>query len=285
MLVALVAFQVYAATDRHAMVVLVEGEEASRGTAADAEERGPLALRSGLPVGVRLEAVRWRIGRGDAIERLSSRVAILDEDGERAGAETISPSHPHYGWGFRLRQGGGAGHAFVVDVAAPAAPAARFVLHLPLPARRDVAGYRDFELPGLDGLVRAKYHVDPAAFPDGDVSLTLRLVRGGAIAGEASLPRRGPVALGDATVALVDVRRWSGVVLGAGLGVAAVLAGFCLMILGAALLYATPPSELVVAPRPDGGVRVGLRAFGRRDRSAGELERIARRLAAGKERP
>lgn len=281
MALVLVAFQLYTATDHHGALTLVEGELAEQGAEPDAVSRGPLAPERSLPVGIRLDAVSWQVGRRGALEDQDAHLVL--RDGARERARTVSPNASHYGWGYRVYQGA-AGHAFAVDVARPEG-VARHVLELPLPTRRDAAGYRDFALPDLPGVLRAKYRLPPASFPEGEAELTLRLVRDGAVAGQVSLRAGESGALAETTVQLAAVRRWSGLLVDSGRGMTVVFLGFCLVVLGAALLYATSPAELVAVPAADGRVRVGLRTFARCDRDREALDRLVGRLGRGEGAP
>ncbi|MGB4441639.1 MAG: cytochrome c biogenesis protein ResB [Coriobacteriia bacterium] len=228
-------------------LVLLEGATVAQGEPLGSARYGPLADPPVLSQTLRCDGIDityWPDGEPRRIEGLYSIVRLGGDQSFR-----VATNAPLVVDGVRFFQDSRVGYAYGVTLMR-GETTTKHRLDLPLPESGDSASYIDTLLENGD-MLRAKVTHDPSA-PMGDPVLTLRLVRGEDIIGEESFSSTGAGVLGDTEVSVDIATRWSMIALERSRGAGMLFAGFFIILLGAALIYAATPREFTLVGQEDG---------------------------------
>lgn len=253
MVLAIAASLLIALTQQRGMVRLAEGEVLRPGDRWLSAEQGLAAGGLVLPEAVRLDAVSPTFHPSYALKSLASTLSFLPEGGTpEGGIVEINGILPRKG--ISIYQGSAHGHAFFVEAASAGT---HTVYRLPIehPGRPADPSYNDFDL-GQGTVLRTKYFVDAgkSSFDSGNPLLVLRLDRGGKDLGHLPLTAGGEGEIAGTRFKLLAVKRWSQLIFVRLTGIAAVFAGFALLLVGGALHYFAVPREVWVREENDGAL-------------------------------
>jgi len=253
MVLAIAASLLIALTQQRGMVWLAEGEVQRPGDRWLSSEQGLAAGGLVLPDAVRLDSVSPTFHPSYALKSLASTLCFLpDGSAPECGVVEINGILPRKG--ISVYQGSAHGHAFFVEATSQGQ---RTVYRLPIehPGKPTEPSYADFDL-GQGTVLRTKYFVDAgkSSFDSGNPLLVLRLDRGGRDLGHLPLTVGEHGEIAGTSFKLLVVKRWSQLIFVRLTGIAAVFAGFALLLVGGALHYFAVPREVWVREENDGAL-------------------------------
>ena len=237
---------------------------------------GPLAGPIELDEALALDEVRPEYWPNDEPKQISSAVTYSDAAGAEATA-TLAVNGIHDRGGLRFYQSQRFGHAFFIVVSGNDGYETRELLEFENPPYRDEPSYADYEIEGVPALVQGKYFADAEQRSmDGEPLLVLRLqYADGATSEELQLTAGESGELGDYDVTLLEVRRWSEIIVVDQTGLPLLFVGFFVIFAGSLLIYLAPPREAWVL-HGEGGDRFVWRAARFRQFYDDERERLER---------
>ncbi|OGW25225.1 MAG: hypothetical protein A2X59_12565 [Nitrospirae bacterium GWC2_42_7] len=232
-------------TQRRGQINLAEGEVFPARSPLIGEEKGILAENLLLPEAVKIEEINPEFWETDHLKHLSSVVSFIDPEGRTKKYELAINKIANY-QGVRIYQGRTFGNTFLVVLSGKDGNEFRMRLDMEYPAKRDKPSYDNFEYEGLPFLLKAKYFADAdkKTMDSSNPLLVLRLVNGEKIIGEVPLRLGESGQLGPYKAALVNARKWSGIILLDITGMPGIFIGFFIIIAGIGLTYFLPPSEI-----------------------------------------
>jgi hypothetical protein len=272
-----------ALTSRQGVLILVEGEQREASQPWNAAEHGLLASPLRLPGSIRLDRVRVIFNDKQQPAEVYSDLSFTDGAG-RSETVTASINRIVSYHGLRLYHGTQYGDAFMVSFTDNNGVTHSEKISVQQPIELTKAGYSDdFSVSWSPYLLSAKYFADAERKSMSSVNpeLVLRFTEGGKEIARTTLRPGGSGRLGDFLVHLLRVEKWSKLIIVDIYGISVIFAGFGIIILGALLLYMTPPRELVALRQEDGTYRVYWKAPSFRDFYLEERDALASSL--GKE--
>jgi hypothetical protein len=253
LVVAVVFSLVYLLTQHKALVRLV-GEEITRLTPENVVvKRGIMPLQEHLPYSMALTRLEPRFWSNGKLETLASELYIADRPGDLPRRVDVALSDKGHFDSFRVYQGNPFGLSFNLELSFPGSGFRREQLQLHYPGGRDSAGYGELAMEGTDLVLKGKFIPDAVGktMEPRAPLLTLRLVRGEKILGEAVLKPGEKGQLGPWTVRLTRVEWWTEILLDGSRGMAGVFVGFAVILAGVLSSYCLVPREIMV--REEGG--------------------------------
>lgn len=246
-------------TQQRGQLKLVVSEQYPAGKPLPQQEKNFLAEDFVLPFSIRLDAVRPTFWENDDTQDIISDLTFFMPDGAES-SHAIGINRITSFAGIRLFQRQRFGNAFLVVLQNSDGSPSEILLDLPYPKKRDKPAYGDFRFEEIPYLIKAKYYADAArqSMYDVDPALTLRLMDWENIVGELTLRKGQQGSLGPYRVKLVEISRWTELIFVMIYGMPLVFSGFFLIILGAVLLFCTPPREFYVLQQK-GKVYLGWR--------------------------
>ncbi|MBU0729867.1 MAG: cytochrome c biogenesis protein ResB [Proteobacteria bacterium] len=216
------------------------------------QENGLLAKEFVLPFGIRLDQVKPDFWENDKTKSLVSQITIINQDQSEIHHE-LGINKIVTMAGIRIYQKETFGNSFYLVLTDQKGKAEKFRLDISHPQKRTEPAYRDFSFPEIPYTIKAKYLADSAGLSiyDVDPLLSLRLSQNDTIIGEVDLRLRQQGKLGPYQVELLGISRWAGLAFAKLHGISLVFLGFFLIILGAFLVYCTPPREFYLQQQND----------------------------------
>lgn len=248
-------------TEKRGLLHLLEGELYIPGSRWLAEEKGILAGSFFLPEAVKLDSVMPEFWETDDLKQLTTVMTFIDHRG-RFKKHTLAINQTVNYRGVRIYQSQSFGSAFFIEVVdRRQGRKTGSILQIPHPIRRDKASYMDFQVDGVQYLIRAGYFADleKRSMNSTNPLLLLKLIERGKIIGEVSLSNGESKQIGPYTFTLVGVSRWAGIIFVDITGMPGIFLGFFLIIMGGGVIYFTPPREVYVS-RGDGAVSLTWKA-------------------------
>jgi hypothetical protein len=243
----------YALTENRVSVQAVSGIGVSAGQSAGVEGRGLLARPLPLPARMTLFTVEPEFGDDDHLEDVASRWVFTDDEGTSRDVRVGVNDYQHYR-GLVVYQLTRFGNAFQLELRNGPGGDLDLTLPLPMPARRDVAGYGKFQVDGGRLRLDAKYYAnaDRSRLVPADPRLFLRLYDGERLLEETALSSGQVARLGPYDVKLAAVGWWTELLFEGSLGTAGIFTGFALLLCGGLLSFFTVPREAIVRTTPAG---------------------------------
>ncbi|OGQ96470.1 MAG: hypothetical protein A2521_09280 [Deltaproteobacteria bacterium RIFOXYD12_FULL_57_12] len=265
-------------TMKRGLVELYEGQVFTPADALAVAETGLLAERLRLPVAVRMASIVTEFWETGDLKQL----ATVLEFGESGGAireQRLAINETIRYKGLQVYQSPTAGRAFFLEFVEANGKRHREILMLPRPLKKDAAGYRDFVFPWLLSRLQTKYYADVGKESlDSERPLfVLRLAADDEKPAELSLAPGASGTLGPYQVRLSRTENWAGVIFVEESGMAGVFFGFFVIILGATLIYCTPPRDVVLRRSGDGCL-IGWTAARFAGFYQGEMQELIRAL-------
>ena len=252
MIVTVLSSGLYVATEHRMIVRAVAGVRIDPAAGENAERRGLMSAPLRLPrelVVERIEPTFWDNGQ---LKTLSSELVFFDDHG---GQERVSigVSDKTIYRGMKVYQQNEVGAVFLIELR-DTTHDFRMALHMPLPPKKGVPAYGNFDIENGRYKLKAKYVSDIAGrdvLPTNPL-LTLRLYEGDTMKEERSFRLNGRGSLGPYTVHLADMRLWTNLLFDGSRGIAGIFTGFFLLLLGGGLGYFVIPREVVLSGTADG---------------------------------
>lgn len=278
MLLAVIGVLAVTLTRSVGLVTMVEGQTLDAGTSLEAAVRGPLGEPTVLESALTLERIDARFWETGEPRRYTCTYVL--GDGSAATRFDVTTNAPQVVGGVRYHQENRVGYSFFVTITQPDVTLKQR-LDLMQPSSAGEASYLDRVLPGGD-LLRAKCMVDEAV--GAQPELTLRLMRDGNIAGEATLTQGASARLADADVTVDAVQRWAILTIERSRGYGLLFTSFFVIFLGAVLIYGATPRELTLTKHEDGAVAAEWYTPRFATLLETERQRLEDAASAGKER-
>ncbi|BDV44331.1 cytochrome c biogenesis protein ResB [Geotalea uraniireducens] len=243
----------YVVTEHRVIVRAVSGDYLQLRPGDYAERRGILAGRLPLPAALTLVRLAPEFWEGDQLKALASELVFFDNAGKRRELTVALSDKTRY-HGLVVYQQPAFGNAFLVEFTSGAGNGFDELLPLPMPARRDKAGYGDFPLAGGRYLLKAKYYAtaDRSGIIPVNPQLVLRLYDGPRLVAETALLIGKSGQLGPYSIRLAEVRWWTDLLFDGSRGTAGIFSGFALLLAGGLLAFFAVPREVVVRPTATG---------------------------------
>lgn len=251
MVTSVAATLVFVLTVQRGTVHLYEGESLRPGDPWGREEHGTLARPLLLPGMLRVDSIRPDYWPNDDLRQLTTGLTLAGPSAPRRASISVNRTADFDG--VTIFQSQLFGHAFGVELRDASGNVTPVLMEVAAPRRRDIPSYADFDPQGIPYRLRAKYYASAARDSmTGEPSLTLRLTSGSRVIGQATLVRGHPVRIGPYQVTLRESAWWTEMVFARTPGVSVIFLGFGLMLLGALLVYATAPREVIIRQRGNG---------------------------------
>lgn len=238
---------VYVLTENRVGIHAVSGSGVPVDPAADTFRRGLLARPLPLPEQVMLTRLEPAYAENDHLEDLTSRYIFYDR---QRGTEEIrlGVNDQRRYHGLLVYQLTRFGNAFSLEFRNGPGGDFRQTVRLPMPQRRDKAGYGTFPLEHSSLLLKTKYYTsaDRSGMNPENPQLVLRLYDGERLLAETTLLRGQTGRLGTYDVTLEGVEWWVDILFEGSMGTLGIFSGFCLLLCGGAVIYFAIPREVVV---------------------------------------
>lgn len=243
---------VYVGTEHRVLLRAIQGEEIYLAGESFAEEKGVLAGKLPLPAAVRLDSFSPSFWDNDQLRGLASEITFLESPGTGPRLAIGINDNVRYR-GMLVYQRNRFGTAFLLRLVDPRGNVSDEVLYLQQPGGRRLAGYGEASVGAGRYTLKGKYFADTKRQTVLPVNpeLTVRLLEGAIVLGEAGLKPGEGKKVGPYWVTLEKVRWWGEYVLDGGRGTAGIFAGFGLILFGVVLTYFATPC--VVTLREEGG--------------------------------
>lgn len=244
---------VYVVTEHRAIIRVVSGESLPLKPGDYAERRGLLAGRLSLPAAITLVRLTPEFWEQDQLKALTSELVFFAADGHQRQLKVALSDKSRY-HDLIVYQQPAFGNAFLVEFTAGDGRGFDQVFPLPMPSRRDRAGYGTFPLDDGRYLIKAKYYAtaDRSGIVPTTPQLVLRLYDGPRLVAETPLLIGQAGRLGPYAVKLAEVRWWTDLLFDGSRGTAGIFGGFALLLAGGLLAFFAVPREVVVRPAATG---------------------------------
>lgn len=262
MLIVIVSSLCIALTQQRGLLHLAVGEVFLPGGKWLSTEKGLLANDFHLDRPVRLDGITYEFWPTYGVKNIASTLTFSGSD-KMSETRTVEINNILYFKGVRIYQAVDFGHAFYLEIVAPAGERNTYQLLIAHQEKPEKPSYEDFpDMLGPGRTLRAKYFVDPEkrSLSRENPLLVLRLDEKGTELGQLPLSAGGEGAIGNYHFRLLKVDRWSGLIFVRLFGISGVFFGFFVIICGSALNYFTPPREVTVRLLPGGDSIVSWRA-------------------------
>lgn len=265
-------------TQKRGVVQLVEGELFQPGDTWLYEEKGLLGERFVLPFAVRLDSVRTEFWETHLVKHISSDLSLLTASDNVRGY-TVAPSFKLNYMGIYIYQKTDFGHAFFVEFSDDLGMNRGIRFDLYYPESLNVASYKDFKLSWMPYLLKTKYYADAEKklIDSRNPLFVLRLVKDNKVVGQVPLKIGESGTLGQYSVRLVGVAKWSRLIFVDITGIKGIFLGFFIIVFGTVLNYFTPPRELF-AKKVNGEYIIYWRAVKFQDFYTDECDKIFKGL-------
>lgn len=262
MLIVIVSSLWIALTQQRGLVHLAVGELFSPGDKWFTTEKGLLADDFRLDRPVRLDGITYEFWPTYGVKNIASMLTFSGS-GQMSETRTVEINNILHVEGVRIYQAADFGHAFYLEIVAPAGERKIYQLLIAHQEKPDKPSYEDFpDIFGPGRALRAKYYADAdkRSLTRENPLLVLRLDDNGRQLGQLPLITGGAGAIDQYHFRLLKVDRWSGLIFVRLFGISGVFFGFLVIICGSALNYFTPPREVTVRLLPGGDSLVSWRA-------------------------
>jgi hypothetical protein len=267
-------------TQKSGLIRAEEGEVFLPGAPWSAESHGLMAERLVLPAAVNLRSLEVHFWETDDIRQIQSTLAFVHPDGI-SDEVRVGINEPVWYRGMKLYQAFETGDTFYLEFTDQNGRRTAEALMFQLPLKRDRASYNEFQFGWLPFRIKAKYYADAErrTMVGRNPLLVLRLYEGVALRGELPLKVGESGQLGSYQVRLVKTGRWTGIIFNSLTGMPGIFCGFFIIILGAGIIYFTPPRVIFIR-REETGFSLLCKAerFGKFYQD--EFERIVEALGA-----
>ncbi|GAM09106.1 cytochrome c biogenesis protein Ccs1 [Geobacter sp. OR-1] len=251
MVVVIATSLVIALTERRGALMIAQGETLAPTDEWTNTEEGLLAGKLRLPATFRFDDLRITYDSRNIPEHIESLVTFIRSGSQEQLSVAVNAVARYQG--MRIYHANEYGDAFSLEFIAPDGSRHLEKLLIEHPTGLKEAGYLDTKLPWLPFTLSLKYFADfeHKSMNSPNRQLIMRLMTEKQERARATLIANQSARLGDYQVRLLRVDKWAKFTFVDVHGMAAVFAGFALMMLGALLSYMTPPRELFIVPQED----------------------------------
>lgn len=245
---------VYVATQHRVFMRLV-GQESTRLIPGNIEEmHGMFPFQLGLPESVRLTRVEPAFYPNDRLASLGSRLEFSTAPGRPATGVEVALSDKSQIGPFLVYQANAFGQVFDLLVSGAPGGLSQERLFLPYPPGRDKASYGELKLKESGLLLKAKFVADAQkkSMQPREPVLTLRLLRGKELMGQATLRPGETGRLGPLLVQVGQNQWWTDILLDGSRGMSGIFAGFAIILIGVLSSYCLVPREILVREADSG---------------------------------
>lgn len=268
-------------TGRQGVLILEKGEQRSKEQPWNAAEHGQLAAPLQLPGTIRLDNVRLRFDEKNQPAEVASDVSFIDATG-RTDSLTATINRMTAYRNLRIYHAAQYGDAFTVAITDENGAEHTEKILIQQPVSLTTAGYSDdFGVAWAPNVFSAKYYVDAErkSMLSRTPLFTIRMLDRGKELARTTLTPGSSGVLGAYRVRLLDVQKWSKLIVVDIKGMPLIFAGFAIIMLGGLLHYLTPPRELIGSRQSDGCYLIYWKAVAFADFFIDERDNLATALS------